>query len=181
MRKPELLYDTTALRRRLKTHAGFTLIELVVAIAISAIILVCFASVFILTYKSFNGNTSAADAQNLAMLTVQKIQSETRNCQTLTINTSQTSNASGTKQLYFDTKNNGISVGGNTYLAETFKNYVCTLTFSGTGTDLLGLAIKISDNYGHQLYQTSTSVYLNDKEAISGAVSGGYIVYTPPS
>jgi len=167
-----------------KPHAGFTLIELVVAMAISAILLGSLASVFILTYKSYDANTSQAQAQNLALLTVQKIQSEVRTCSCTTICKTETDiSAVPTNDnftytpIYYDSQNHGIDIGGNTYLAGTFKNYGCILNFSCTAptANLLNLTVNITDSSGNTLYSTSTSIY-TQYGSISTAVQRGIAI-----
>lgn len=187
LKKMHFLNNMSALHKRIKPHSGLTLLELIVTIAISTIIMVALTSIVTMTYKSFNMNTNDANAQNLAVLTVQKIQNETRNCTALNIysynnatGVTTPSTAPSATLLFYDSKNSGISIGGTVYLKGIFKNYNCVLTFTGTGTELLGLEVQIYDNNNKLLYQSSTSIYLNNQKTITVA-SGNAIAFTPQS
>ena len=112
-----------------KSDAGFTLIELVVAIAISTILLGSFTSLFVLTYKTYTLNISQAETQSLAALTVEKIQTEVRTCSSLIMVKDETDIPAVTTNydftytpIYYDSINHGINIGSNIYLADTFKN-----------------------------------------------------------
>jgi prepilin-type N-terminal cleavage/methylation domain-containing protein len=166
-----------------KPRAGFTLIELIVAIAISTIILGAITSIFVLTYKSYDSNTSQADAQNLAALTIEKIQTEVR-ASNIVYMCKDSSDISGLPfndddytytPIYYDATNSGIDIGGNTYLAGTFKNYVCNLTFSSHTGRLLDLYVNITNSSGATIYQTSTSIYLTQDGAQISGLSGNAI------
>lgn len=164
-----------------KPRAGFTLIELIVAIAISTIILGAITNIFVLTYKSYDSNTSQAEAQNLAALTIEKIQTEVRasNIIYMCVNSSYISGLPFDDDDYSYTPiysaNSGIEIGGNTYLAGTFKNYVCNLTFSSHTGRLLDLYVNITNSSGDTIYQTSTSIYLAQDGAQISGLSGSAI------
>lgn len=162
---------------QLNRQGGFTLIELVVTIAIASIAMSLIAGIFTILLKSYNQSTNIADAQNLATLSVRKVEQEVRVCTSLKIYDTKVDSASGTP-IYFDDSKHGINIGDGTYLADTFDKYDCTLKFTGCNTNILGVSVTIKDKSGKTLSSIESSVYLENKPKIDGTDGGGFIVFS---
>lgn len=63
-----------------QNKTSFTLVEVMISIAIFAIVIISASSVFILIYQSWSRNTNYIDMLRLARWTVEKIQSDVRPC-----------------------------------------------------------------------------------------------------
>lgn len=166
---------------QLNKQGGFTLIELVVAMAIATIVMAAVAGIFTITIKTYNNSTQQADAQNLAAMTARKIEQEVRVCANLNIYTNKVDSPSGTEIYYDDTKQGiyiGSSTSNSTYLAGTFDKYGCKLDFKGTGTALLNVTVTITDGGGKTISSVNTSVYLVNGTKISGTDDGSVIVFS---
>ncbi len=147
-----------------KNRSGFTLVELIVAMAISTIVMGVIITVTVLMYQSYDANTQQATAQNLAVLTMQKVKDSVRYSPSVAIydDTTAASGATGTL-VYYDSTKNGIDIGSTTYLQGAFKGYTCNFDFSNNDTthnNLLGITITINDNKGKPVFSTTGSVYL---------------------
>lgn len=179
------------LLQKFKPKPGVTLVELVVALAILGIVLVSLSSIFALTYKSIDKSTSGADAQNLAVLAMEKIQNEVRNGSGIEIlnydETNDILSSSTLKDptLFYYEKNQSCFVNGkdssSTYLAGSFKKYYCKLTFNPSPgqSKLLVVTVEIrdkniADENKNTIYSTSTNIYV-PHGTISGSENGNAI------
>lgn len=172
----------SAVRKLRACRSGFTLIELIAALAISSIVMTSIVSIAVLTYKICNTNHKQADAQNLAVMTIQKIENTVRYQNSVRIykdkadiDTTEIGSA-----IYYDDTKKGVNVGSYTYLENYFDPYSCTLTFSNDNTDpgsLLKINIEITDKSGETIYTTDTSVCIMNG-SVSGETSGNAITFS---
>lgn len=154
------------------SRSGFTLIELIVALAVSVIVMTSLISIAVLTYKSCSACEKQSGAQNLAVLTLERIQNSVRYKGTVIIysDPEDIPSSDTDSSIYYDPAENGINIGSNTYLKGAFSAYNCVLTFSNSSSapnNLLEVEITITDKKGNTLYSTVSSIYL-----LNGKVSG---------
>ena len=151
---------------------GFTLIELIVTVAILGVISLVITIIFMNCFTTVSTNTQITQAHNLAVMTIQKIQSDVRNTTQIEIysdNPSTTGN-----DFYYDSSSQGLIDGSTTYMPGVFKNCTCTLLFTH-GTNILNVSVQIFDLNGKLIYSTSTAIYTQYASFIG--TSGSRIVY----
>lgn len=167
---------------------GFTLIELVVAMAVASIALSIFAGLITITLQSYRQSTTMSDVQNLSSMVETKIEQEIRASSSLQISSSKI-DTSTEKELYFDINQNCLMLiknGSETpYFSGMFDKYNFDLEFSYDSSKspyLLGVTIMIKDKNDKVIYTLNTTIYLDGlalKNAnIIGVNKGKFIVYT---
>lgn len=163
-----------SINRMIIAKKGFTLIEIIVATAISAIIMASATSIFIVMYNAYESSKNQADAQNLCVLTTQKIADTVRYSNSVEI--SDTNSGDG---IYYDTTNSTMHIGKDAFMKDAFGKYYVVLNFSdeNVGKDnLLGIKIYIkSKNQMKTYYSMNSDIYLPNGK-ISPAGSSGCAV-----
>lgn len=161
------------------SRSGLTLIELIVAIAVSAIVMTSVITIGVLTYRACNASERQSVAQNLAVLTMQKIQNTVRYKGSVKIYPTPDdipSKDNGTA-IYYNAAEDGVTVGRATYLKGTFNTYDCELNFINSASapgKLLEIQIEVKDKGGNRLYYTASSIYLMNGY-VTGASEGSAI------
>lgn len=174
-------------RRMFCKRSGFTLIELIVAMAIATIVMTAIVGIFLITYRSYDESSMRTDAQNIAVLVLQKINGSVRYRDTVTIYSDKSAVPATELPIYFDSSTNGIKFGDDTYLDGSLKRYNCIFEFSNdnysadyqdkTKNNLLKIKVTITDKTGKALFKTTGSVYLLNGE-ISNNDTGAAITYS---
>lgn len=147
---------------------GLTLLELTVTIAIMTIIMGSVVTMIILMYKSYDSASNQSQAQNLCVLTTQKIADTLRYENTVKV----TGSASG-DGIYYDAANSGIHMGSTVFMKGAFKSYKVEFTFVKNKDNLLDITMTVKSKDGRNTYYTmKTDVYLfNGKIGTDGSGS----------
>ena len=190
MKRQMMKYAKFAARRVRRVSAGrsgLTLIELIVAMAVATIVMSAIVGIFIMTYRSYDAGNMHANAQNLAVMTLQKIDNAVRYKNTITIYSDKSAVPGTELPVYYDSGSDGIKIGSDTYLQGSFKNYKCVLVFSNdnysadaednTKNNLLKIDVTITDNSGNTLFKTTGSVYLLNGK-IDNNSTGAAVTYS---
>lgn len=159
-----------------KANSGLTLIELIVASAISVMIMGVAVTILLLLLRSFDTSTKQTQAHNLCVMTVQKIDTTLRYSKTVTI-----SNTDSGDGIYYDPSSNGIHIGSSTYLGQTFKGYKVYFVFSNIDTtknNLLGIKMTVKSKDGNATYYTLNSKVCLLNGSINSTDTGDSIQYS---
>ena len=192
----------------LKNNSGFTLVELIVTIAIAGILMTAIGSVFIFGSNLVNTTQSKFNEHSAALALENKIKAQVQFANALTIYTdpSQLSSVAETNSIYFGTNpyvsggtsnNCGLVIknSSNTsvFMQGGFIGYSCSVTFTKVSGTALGIKVVITNlkdaDDAYTLLQTislsnfGTGVS-GSAASIGGQTSGtliGFNVYSPPS
>lgn len=178
---------------KVNKKSGFTLIELVVSMAVAAIAISILTGLFTLTLHSYRQSTSLSEAQAFSSLVLRKVENELKTASTLQITSSKITTPAY-KELYFDSSQNCLIINKagieNKYYAGMFDNYDFTLTFTPVAdsssssisssssseiSHLLQINETVKNKSGTKIYTLSTTVYLDglalNKQSILGISS----------
>jgi prepilin-type N-terminal cleavage/methylation domain-containing protein len=145
----------------LKQNKGLTLVELIVAMAISTIILTCLIVMFSAGVSAYNTSMDNFNKNTTAQVVIQRIQGLLKFANTVTINTANPTNPTTGNYVY---TNNGVYTQQGGASAFTLPNGSnCTLTFTKNANSdkIIDLTVSING------YTVTTSIYL-----MSGTVTG---------
>lgn len=158
-----------------KANRGFTLIELIVTMAIAIPVMLAIMSAFSLGSGFLKQSNDIYSAQSIANIIGQRIQTELRYADSVNIYADEgglpSPRSSTSKYIYQKNGSMYLSTGDGTptVFPVSSEVYACSLMFYGSGSDqTIGIDIKISSG-GKQLYETKTSVLVNN---ISGVANG---------
>ena len=164
----------SALRALRKNSKGLTLIELTVTISIAAIIMGSIVTIVVIMYKSFDSDGNNVQAQNLCVMTMQKITDTLRYADTVTISDIESGNG-----IYYDKSADGIHMGNDVFLAGGFKGYAVDFKFSKEKDNLLAISMCVKSKNGKTKYYTLTSkVYLMNGKIENEGTGNSSVQYT---
>jgi prepilin-type N-terminal cleavage/methylation domain-containing protein len=159
----------------LKLNKGVTLVELIVALAISSIILTCVISIFSVGISAYQSSMDSFNATTTAQILTQKIQTRIKYATAITVNTTLTSDSSkviGTNYLY-SSSGSVLLKNGNT-VSDTFPDvksaltYPCSVTFDVSSAKSLDVTIKISKG-SKVIYTTTTTIYIIGLDGVANS------------
>lgn len=166
-----------ALRALRDNNNGLTLLEITVTISIAVIIMGAVTTLIMILYKSFESGGKNAQAQNLCVMTTQKIADTLRYADTVTIS----GNESG-EGIYYDKPSDGIHLGNDVFLKGEFKGYSVDFKFSNEKDNLLGISMTVKSKDGRTRYYTLTSkVYLLNGRIEAEGTGNDSVKYTVSS
>jgi prepilin-type N-terminal cleavage/methylation domain-containing protein len=171
----------------LRKKKGFTLVEIIITMAIFGIVTASIYSIFYFTLKVNNADNISYIAQSDAQLIMIKIQNEIRYANTLVIDSNLPSNfISGTKYIYNSNgsimKNTGTSDDDSVPFITGSKDFSYSITFSKKSSKSVDVKVSVLKN-GINIYNLETSIYINNliSTNISGTSQGNAIEYTIPA
>ena len=171
----------------LREKKGFTLVEVIITMAILGIVAAAINSIFYFTLKINKADNDSYIAQSDAQIIMQKIQNEIRYANTLVIDSCSPSNfISGIKYIYNSNgsivKNSGISLDSAVPLTAGSKDFSYSITFSKNSSKSVGVKVSVFKN-GTNLYNLETSIHINNliSTNVTGASEGGAVEYTLPT
>lgn len=172
------------MKKVLKNKNGFTLLEIILGIALSLIIMGAVISAFVLGANSNNAANEAYASKSIATMIVERVKNEVRYADTVTIYSDDAS-APKTDGVYCIYQQNGAfyerngSSGVYSILPGQLENgFSCALLFTKTSDRSIGLEVRIMKN-GNELYKTQTAVYINNLISSSvGGTQGSSIAFT---
>lgn len=170
-----------------KSNHGFTLLEMVVVIAIILIVMPMIVASFILVIRSHQGVTYLNDAKDLASLTSLVIDNRLINANEIIIS-NDTGVASGYKVLHFnngDVLVNGVPAFDYPHFTnEGIRKWNIVVTFSAApAASSVRYKVDIVENSSGDVYYTlESSAYLpnTDPSSFTGASSGTTIKFKYP-
>ncbi|MCB2359928.1 type II secretion system protein J [Clostridium estertheticum] len=167
-----------------KTRNGFTLIEIVITLAIMSILGIAISQLFNFTYRTNTSINDSAEYQADAQNTMQNIQNELKYANSITIDSNApTEIVSGTKYLYVSggipKKNQGASLSDAVSIVSLKTGFISVLTFKKSSNKSVEIIVDILKN-GTKVYTLDTNVNLNNMilNSVSGAPQGLSIEYT---
>lgn len=170
----------------LKSKKGFSLIELLVTIAILSIAMTAITGILTFGYNMYNNANLLHDAHALATLTEQKIEAEVLYAGTLHIDTTYNASlASSISTLYFSSgrlaKDTGTAAGTNThnyaYQAGAYTELNCAAVFSSASPGTLRVNLTVTKGTS-TLYQIQTDIQLVNMSGQSLTGSGPAVEFS---
>lgn len=181
------------MKKRLRATHGFTLVEVLISIAVSMIILVAATNLLVAGFNMYNQTSLLSQAHTLGMVTEQKITNEVIYATGVSIAPASVSalNA-GVHSLYLSAdarlaRDTGTAGGANThdynYYAGYYTGLSLAITYSKSPAGALHVDIKVLDKKsGSLLYEPQTDIVINNGAVdTSAAASGPAIAYSLPN
>jgi prepilin-type N-terminal cleavage/methylation domain-containing protein len=158
--------------KTLKNNSGFTLVELIVTIAIAGILMTAIGSVFVFGSNMVNTTQSKFDEHSAALQLQNNIKTKVQYADSLKIYKSAsdtvTAFANNTHNLYFS---NGLISDGAS-LQSTMASYSYIVIFSGIGTTVLQVNVTINKT-GSDSYTLNQSVPLPNLAIKGNTIAAG--------
>lgn len=154
----------------MKNKKGFTLIELVVTIAMLVVVVGAIFSYFIFEYKSYNKGVNLQAAQADTRLALDYVVKNTRNAVTLSYNPA--SVALDEYKIYLSSNRIYLQQNQGGTLVEIGHSgrYIDTLTFTGNGYTL---TISAIGSYKGETFTVSTEVLMQNMKIAETALTSG--------
>ncbi|ADU26365.1 PulJ/GspJ family protein [Ethanoligenens harbinense] len=164
------------MKKHLKNRQGFTLIELVVVLAITSIVLVAIGGIMVFGNNIVKNTNYKFDEHTMALLLEQKIKNTVQNSTSLTIYNDPSFLSSCTNgYLYFDTTPSGGTANAALIINPKsgapeiafqkgyFKGYTVTVSFKETSAAVLHVTISIYNNANaNDNYTLNTDIPINN-------------------
>jgi len=170
-----------------KIRNGFTLMEVIITLAIMSILGIAISQMFNSTYRTNTSINDSAEYQADAQIIMEKIQNELKYANYVAIDlNAPTGIASGTKYLYVSggipEKNQGASLSDAVPIVSLKTGFTSVLTFKQSISKSVEIIVDIFKN-GTKVYTLDTNVNLNNmiSNSVSGLAQGSSIKYTLPS
>lgn len=168
------------MKKHLKNRQGFTLIELVVVLAITSIVLVAIGGIMVFGNNIVKNTNYKFDEHTMALLLEQKIKNTVQNSTSLTIYSDSTATTLNTckstynSYVYFGTNlpggsavNSGLVISYNgsvsVFQQGRFTYYPVTVSFKETSAAVLHVTISIYNNANaNDNYTLNTDIPINN-------------------
>lgn len=172
---------------------GFTLVELLVTIAIMGIALAAIGSIFVMGTNIFKKTTVRYNEQSIALNLTQQVRRSVQNCASLTVydgSSSDTSSQDGT-HLYYNAADGGLDMVNSgttqTFKPDTAGGCSVTLSFRKVTSATLEVTVKASEQGDSaDVYTLTSDIVLGNFSGSAGGIAdqttsadhtGGMVVY----
>lgn len=168
----------------IKQQKGFTLVELIAVVAIMGVLMISIVGVFMFGVNLYNTANDSYMARTTAQIVLQKIQNDITYAQSVTVNSTNTPDASkvtGTNYLY--SSGGSLILKNGSTISDTFPSgsmaasYGCSVTFDVSSTKSVDIIININKG-SSTIYSINTSIYI---VGLEGASNGAIVDNTGSS
>lgn len=163
--------------------AGFTLLELIIAMAIFGIVVAMIVSLQLFGVKSFHAGSTQSDVQNDLRLVANRISEEVRYAENFQIYSTIPTFDNQYKYIYLDPLDHlmKLRVGNGTPIVLAGALGAVTLTFSTTSSRLIHFTISEAKNNQDFNIQSDIDLFNLGSNSILGTSSGTVIRFGPIS
>ena len=143
------------MKKRLASHKGLTMIELVVAFALSAMFFAALLTVIAPVYRTYQRTRDFADAELIAGNVIDAIRTTASNAQTLTaggdsvsVGTRLTYSVSDQGHLQYTVTDNGETETKDVFDKKVYDGKTITLTSRELGTNVIDITVSVATRHG---------------------------------